>query len=677
MAINTGPIMTTPRELAGRALLLHQAGRHGEAEAIGRLLLVNHPDHSGFLHFLAVLRSSQNRMAEAVPLYRRALALVPLWTEAWCNLAVAVERLRRPAQATALLRRAVAADPSAAQAYGNLGSLHRACGDRGAALAGFARAAILSPADAAIQTNLGLVLRETLDVQGSIAALTRAVVCAPASSEAHLQRAHSLCERSRFAEAMTAYGRAGRLVPENSEIQGYHLLLKQSLCDWSDYDARCRAVAETIDRGGSVIPLAILAIDITAGQQRRAAERFHDRVSAPLAALPEPPVPRPPASARVGEPLRVAYLSADFHEHATAHLAAGLFERHDRARVTPLAYSYGPDDASPMRRRLEAAFSHFCDIRGTGAGEVARHMRNSGVDILVDLKGCTKQARFDLLAHRLAPVQVAYLGYPGTSGCPHMDYILGDPVVTPPDHQSHYTERLVLLPDSYQVNDRGRPLPDRTPDRAECGLPAASFVFCTFNAPHKISPVLFDLWMRLLRRVPGSVLWLLGGAPEGAANLRREAADRGIGPDRLVFAARKPLAEHLGRYRVADLCVDTLPYNGHTTTSDALWAGCPVVTCLGETFASRVAASLLTAAGLPELVTRTLGEYEELAVALAGDAVRLAGLRRRLEDSRWQSALFDSDRFARHLELAYETMWRLHADGRPPVGFALRRPAAS
>ncbi|BAI76921.1 hypothetical protein AZL_f01610 (plasmid) [Azospirillum sp. B510] len=663
--------MIVLRDLAEHAFRLYQQNRFDEADAACRIVLAHHPDHAGFLQFLATIRVRQNRTAEGLVLYRRILAISPEWIDAWYNLTVALEGDGRHEAASGSLKRAAAIAPDAAGLYGKFGTLYRNTGLLALARLNFVRAALLAPDDASIRISLGVALRELREVKGSTTTLGKAIACDPAAAEAHLQHAHGLRELGRLADAMVSYGRARRLAPGRSDILNYHLYCKQNLCDWQDHEALCQAVLDTIDQdGGTVIPLAVLTIPTTPGQQRLAVEQFYRRLLEPQAPAPLPS--RPAAAPRGARPLRVAYLSADFYEHATAYLAAELFERHDRSRVVPLAYSYGPDDGSPMRRRLETAFAKFYDIRAAGADEVARHMAEIGVDILVDLKGHTKNTRFDLITRRLAPVQVAYLGYPGTSGLPHMDYIVGDAIVTPPDHQPHYTEQLLLLPDSYQINGRDRPLPERTPVRAAYGLPENSFVFCSFNALQKLSPAIFALWMRLLARVPGSVLWLYGGAPDGERNLRREAAARGVAPDRLLFASKLPLADHLARYRVADLCLDTLPYTGHTTTSDALWMGCPVVTCLGGTFASRVAASLLTAAGLPELITHTLEEYETLAVRLAEDATALAALRRHLEDNRLHSPLFDAKRFVHHLERAYDIMWQLHAGGHPPRSFALR-----
>ncbi|MGH8119718.1 MAG: tetratricopeptide repeat protein, partial [Gammaproteobacteria bacterium] len=314
-------------------------------------------------------------------------------------------------------------------------------------------------------------------------------------------------------------------------------------------------------------------------------------------------------------PIRVVYLSADFHQHATAHLVTELFELHDRKRFAVVGISFGPDDGTPLRQRLARAFDEFIDARTFGDQAVAELLLKKNVHIAVDLKGYTTDCRPEIFAWRPAPVQVNYLGYPGTMGAEFIDYIVVDPFVVPLEQQPFYTEKLVQLPDCYQVNDRKRQIADVTPSRMDCGLPAEGFVYCCFNYSYKITPDIFTIWMRLLTEVPGSVLWLLKDNEQMEMKLRREAAARGVEPERLVFAPRRPLAEHLARQRLADLFLDTLPVNAHTTASDALWAGLPVLTCAGKSFAARVAGSLLQAVGLPELVTDKLEAYESLALA--------------------------------------------------------------
>jgi predicted O-linked N-acetylglucosamine transferase (SPINDLY family) len=371
--------------------------------------------------------------------------------------------------------------------------------------------------------------------------------------------------------------------------------------------------------------------------------------------------------------LRVAYLSADFNEHPTAYLTAGLFECHDKSRFEITALSFGQNDNSPPRRRLEAAFEHFIDVRDNSDQEIAALMRRSEIDITVDLMGFTKDNRLGVLARRAAPVQVNYLGYPGTIGAPYMDYILADATVIPEDQDAFYVERVVRLPATYQINDNRRAISQHTPTRSECGLPQNAFVFCCFNNPQKIAPEIFDIWMRLLRATEGSVLWLITGNAKVAANLRLEADKRGVAPGRLIFAPKASVADHLARHRLADLCLDTLPYNAHTTASDALWAGLPVLTCLGETFAGRVAASLLKAIGLDMLITRTLAEYEALALRLARDSAYLATLKDMLTRNRDASPLFDTQRATRHIETAYQTMADMARRNDRPRSFNVER----
>jgi predicted O-linked N-acetylglucosamine transferase (SPINDLY family) len=366
-------------------------------------------------------------------------------------------------------------------------------------------------------------------------------------------------------------------------------------------------------------------------------------------------------------------VSSDLGNHAVSLLMAGVFELHDRARFETTAISFGGDDSDEMRPRLKGAFEHFVDASPKDDREVARLMRDLEIDIAVDLNGFTKGARTSVFARRAAPIQVNYLGYPGTLGAAYYDYILADRFVIPEQCFEFYSENVVRLPDCFQANDFRRRAADRTPSRSEMGLPERGFVFCCANNSYKITPAMFDAWMRILRGVPESYLWLVGGRPSVVANLRKEARARGVDPERLVFAEPAPYAQYLSRYRVADLFLDTLPFNGGTTASDALWAGLPVLTCPGEAFAARMAGSLLSALGLQELIAGSLVDYEALALRLARDPERFAGLKRLLASARDASALFDTDRFRRTLEKAYTAMWRRYQDGEPPASFDVDR----
>jgi predicted O-linked N-acetylglucosamine transferase (SPINDLY family) len=414
-------------------------------------------------------------------------------------------------------------------------------------------------------------------------------------------------------------------------------------------------------------PFALLAVDSTPAEQLAAARTWSaDRY--PLAR----------GACRHGTPhdrgrLRVAYMSGEYRAHATSFLIAGLFETHDRARFEVIGVSSGASDDSDMRRRIEGAFDGFLDVSTLSDDEAARILREKEIDILVDLNGYFGTVRAGIPARRPAPVQVNYLGFPGTSGTPYMDYILADRWVIPDNQQRFYSEKVVYLPDCYQANDARRAIAPQAPGRADAGLAESAFVFCCFNNTHKITPGWFGVWMEILRGVEGSVLWLLEANETVAQNLRREAGQRGVAAERIVFAPRKPLSEHLARHRLADLFLDTLPHNAHTTASDALWAGLPVLTCAGAAFAGRVAASLLDAVGLGDMIARSRDDYIAAAVRLAKAPEALRDIRERLAAQRLTHPLFDTARFTRHIESAYDTMWQRYKKGRQPAGFAVER----
>ncbi len=435
-------------------------------------------------------------------------------------------------------------------------------------------------------------------------------------------------------------------------------------CDWTDTAAEADRIVRAVEDGRrAVAPFGFLAISSSPPAQLACARTcIADR--------------HPPSSAPLWqgeryahERIRVAYLSADLREHPVAYLMAELFERHDRRRFETVAVSFGSAAPSAMRTRLQQAFDRFLDVRAMSDREVAQQLRAMEIDIAVDLMGITAEARTGILALRAAPVQVNYLGFPGSMGADYIDYLIADRYLIPEQQRQHYAEQVVYLPDTFQANDATRPLA-AAPRREALGLPESGFVFCSFNNSYKLTPEMFTLWMRLLQGVAGSVLWLVGNAVV-EANLKREAASRGVEPGRLVFAPRVGYAEHLARCAAADLFLDTLPFNAGTTASDALWSGLPLLTCSGEALAARMAGSLLQAVGLPELVTTTLAEYEARALALAREPRVLADLRARLTHNRGSAPLFDSDRFRRHLEAAYIGMWERQQRGEPPAAFAV------
>ncbi|MFV3126459.1 tetratricopeptide repeat protein [Niveispirillum sp. KHB5.9] len=619
---------SSPTDLLRAATGAYRQGRLAEAEDLCRALLDAEPAHIGGLFLLAVLRMSAGDGGMAADLFQSVLALNPAIADAHGNLAMIRQQQGDLAEAETLFDRAAALAPN--NAGWRIGrSMLRL--ERPAQAAGdFQGALVLEPASATAWRGLGLARRTGGDPAG----------------------------------AATAFDRAFRIDPMLDLADGEAFASHLDIADWRDYDVRRRRVERHIDEGRTVLPLLTQWIGIDPARQRRAAALVFRQqvVPAPATAFPA----RDQGDGR----LTIAYLSSDFHEHATAYLAAELFEQHDRKHFRILAGCYSRDDDSPIRRRIRGAVDGFQPLRGMGTAGVADWVAAQGVDILVDLKGFTAGARLDLLSRRMAPVQVAYLGYPGTMGGGPLDYLIGDPLVTPACDQPLYHEKIVILPDCYQVNDRHRPLP-ATVDRAALGLPASGFVFGALHPPRKLNPEMFGCWMRLLRAVPDASLYLHDPWGAAATNLRQAAQAAGIDPARLAFAGTALLVDHLARYRAIDLCLDSFPYTGHTTTSDALWMGVPVVTRRGDGFAARVSASLLRAVGLGELVTDDLAGYEALALSLARDRQKLAGLKAHLEAVRGTAPLFDTPRFTRHLETAYRMMWDRRSAGLAPAGFSV------
>jgi predicted O-linked N-acetylglucosamine transferase (SPINDLY family) len=592
-------------------------GQYEQALGCYQDALRANPNHTGVHQSLGLALQELGRYDEAAASFRTALQLHPNDAETHYNLGVVLGQLRRYSDAAESYRKALALRPTYASALNNLGLALRVLGRLEESAHCFRRAAELSPTDRNAQFNLGNILRQLGLHEQAIASYERVLEISPDDASAFMLRA----------------------------------VEKRAVCDWAEFDRMTESVEAWVETDKKpILPFGFLAFSDDPAKQRRCATRYAEQLVAGITPLPR----RSPGDRAA--PVRVAYLSADFHEHATAYLMVELFERHDRKRFQTHAISFGAATGDAMQKRLQAAFDGFHDVRELSDREVAGLIRELGIDIAVDLKGYTQDSRPRILAYRPAPVQVNYLGYPGTMGADFIDYVLVDRFIAPPDRQPYFTERLFYLPDCYQVNDSNRAIAAETPSRESCGLPADGFVFCCFNHNYKVTPPVFERWTSLLRRVPGSVLWLFKDNDSAERNLCGEAERRGVDPDRLVFAPKLPLAEHLARHRHADLFLDTFPYSAHTTASDALWAGVPVLTRVGQGFASRVAGSLLQTIGLPELVTDDIDAYEALACALATDPGRLGALRERLARNRGSSPLFDGALFARNLEAAYLQM---------------------
>jgi predicted O-linked N-acetylglucosamine transferase (SPINDLY family) len=716
--------------LLQQAVVLHQAGRLAEAKSFYQQILIADPRHPDTLHLLGVIffQSGDNARAvemisraiairagdpapymnlglalkamgrpdEALKNYDKAIAVRPSYVDAWNNRGAALQDLKRLDDALASYDRAIALQPVFAEGYNNRGAVLRDLGRLDEALASYNKAITLKPGFAEALSNRGAVLHdlrrldEALDSyqqalslmpgyanawnnsgallrdlgrpEDALIAFDHAIALAPGHAEPYANRGFVLRDLKRLDEAVASFEKALSLRRAYDFLPGYCQQARMMACDWEGFDDRISRLEGAIRAGErSITPFPLLGLSDDPELQKKAASLYTENKwprSAAAGSFGE----RAP-----GEKLRIGYYSADFHNHATAWLTAELFESHDRSRFELFAFSFGPAEADEMRPRISAAFDHFLDVRGLSDGEIARLSRQHGIDIAVDLKGHTQDSRPGIFADGCAPLQVHYLGYPGTMGANYIDYLVADSIVIPFGREGDYSEKILRLPHSYQANDSRRRISEKHFSRHEEGLPEPGFVFCCFNNNYKILPAVFESWMRILAAVDGSVLWLLQDNALAAENLRRHAAKRGVDPARLLFASRLRLDEHLARHRLADLFLDTWPYNAHTTASDALWAGLPVLTRTGLSFASRVAASLLNAVGLPELVTGSPQDYEALAIALAKDPARLAGIRQVLAANRTTSPLFDGRQIARHLEAGYETIVKRHRAGLPPA----------
>jgi protein O-GlcNAc transferase len=658
-----------PKDAAAHSLIgyaLLELERFEEALASCDRALAIKPDFPEALNNRGIALLRLTRHEEALATCDRAMAIRPDFAEALSNRANALLQLARHEEALASCDRALAIRPDYAEALNNRGLALLALARHEEALASYSRALAIKPDYAEALSNRGNVLLELRRHEEALASHGGALAIRPDHAGALNNRGNALLELRRHEEAAKDFERLLAAKPDWDYAQGNMLHSQLHCCDWNDYSRKVELIVNDVVAGKRAAhPFIFLSVSESPRDQLLCARTFsRDRYAASAHAVWK-------GERYHHERIRIAYLSADFHRHPVAYLMAGLFEAHDKSRFEITAISFGPDSKDDMRTRLENSFNHFIDVRSKSDRDVALLVKELEIDIALDLKGYTERGRTGMLAFRAAPVQVNFLGYPGTMGADYIDYILADRFVIPKEWHPFYTEKVAYLPDTYQANDSKRRISEHTPTRAEAGLPETGFVFCSFSDSYKITPPVFDAWMRLLHQVAGSVLWLLEGNAAAIRNLRRNAERRGVAPDRLVFAPRVKLEDHLARHCLAGFFLDTLPYNAHTTASDALWAGLPVVTCVGSSFAGRVAGSLLNAVGLPELITDNLEHYEALALELARDKNLLAAIKAKLAQNRETFPLFDTDRFRRHIESAYETMWERYQRGEPPASFTV------
>jgi predicted O-linked N-acetylglucosamine transferase (SPINDLY family) len=654
------------RAHCNRAIVLSDLRRFEAAIASYERSLAIQPHFADALfgHGLALLRLE--RFAEALASFGKALVTRPNDSEILNSRGIALWHLNRLDESLMSYNEALAGDPDHTATLRNRALLLQAMGRFDDALTDYDRAIAIDPKDAHAWNGRGAVLHAMKRNQDAIAHFDKAVELKPDFADALTNRGLlKWAEHGDYAGATSDLRKALAADPGQPYALGELHHLKMYGADWEAFEADKSLIDDGVRQSHRVVrPFVYQALSLSPADLQACSRIFSES----LFSIPV----EPGASFNCShEKIRIGYVSGEFREQATAYLMAGLYERHDRDKFEVIAVDSGGGDGSAMRRRLETAFDKILYIANLSDAEAVDLIRANEIDILVNLNGYFGAPRMGLFARRAAPIQINYLGFPATLGAPYIDYVIADKTVIPEDERRYYDERVVYLPDCYQANDDKRPIAQETPSRAAMGLPDGAFVFCNFNQSYKITPSTFASWMRILKAVDGGVLWLLGSKPPFAENLSRAAERHGILSSRLIFARSQPPDQHLSRLKLADLFLDSLPYNAHTTASDALWAGLPLLTCRGTTFPGRVAASLLVAAGLPELVMESQDEYEAMAIRLAQDGAAMNALKLKLAENRLSCPLFDTDRFRQNIEAAYTAMVDARNKGEAPRSFAV------
>lgn len=686
------------QELLRSAQACYQSDRYKEARALCRRLLDRSPDHADGLHLMGLICHAANEFDQAAGFIEKAIRQRPDHPCYHNHLGAVYRALRRP-QATACFHRALELKPDFVEALINLSSALRATGDFAAAEAAARRAVDIAPQQPETHFSLALAFHAQGLWHRAADAYSRVIALSPWHSAAHFNLGLALMDQGRVAEASGHYRRALELrpaypealnglsnamrilgrwdealafarralvaKPEFPEALNHLAVLLRSVCDWDSLPAVEARMHLESGNPSATQPFYSLWSETDAGTRLETARSCSRQIAS--------------VASRGGmrfsfedrrkgrDPIRLGYLSSDFRKHPVGQQVLGLFRRHDRGRFRVQVYAHGPSDGGSLRQAIVEVSDRFVDLNGMSDGDAAAAIFNDGVDILVDLNGHTAGNRLGICARRPAPIQVSYLGFPGSTGAEFFDYLLTDRIVTPPAHQPFYSERFAYLPNCYMVTDDAQPISRQPFTRAQFRLSDDGFVFCSFNNFFKIEPLMFGAWMNILRQVTKGVLWLPGGNPTAAHHLRNAAARRGIDPQRLVFAEKLPSkADHLARLAIADLALDTRLYNGHVSTCDALWAGVPVLTLQGAQLASRASASMLASAGLCDLVAHSLEEYEATAIRLASGPAQLRKIRQRLVQNRAKAPLFQTQRAAANIEKAYSAMWAIFLDGGKP-----------
>jgi predicted O-linked N-acetylglucosamine transferase (SPINDLY family) len=643
-----------------QAIYFHKTGKLEHAKVIYEDILSINPKHFDSLQLLGTIAAQMKDWEKSVKLLKQALTIDNTIPAVYNNLGVAYKELKLFDDALQNYNFAVSLKPTYSEAFYNRGLVLHELKRLAESLESYEMAISLKPNYAEAHSNSGNVYKELKQFTKALEFYGNALAINPNYVEAHLNCGIAFQELLRLEEALKSYEKVIRLDPNFPFIKGGIVHCKMRMNKWDSFFDDLESINSDVSNNKfSATPFGYQGICNSPKLLGKAASLFS------LSKYP----PRINQSAKVAKvankKIKIGYLCGEFRHQATSILMVNLWEMHDKDKFELIGLDNGWDDGSPIRKRIEKAFDKFINISRMSDTEVVELVKYEAVDILINLNCFFGLSRNSVFSYKPAPVQVNYLGFPGTLGATYMDYIIADKYVIPEYSQDFYYEKVVYLPNCYQVNDRNRVIADKVFRREELGLPNDGFVFCCFNNNYKITPPIFDIWIRILKSVKGSVLWLLEDNPYSVVNLRKEAQSRGLEPSKLVFAKRMDLPEHLARHSAADLFLDTLPYNAHTTASDALWAGLPVLTCMGESFASRVAASLLNAIELPELITTSQEQYEAKAIELATNPEKLKAIREKLERNKLTTALFDSTRFTKHIETAYMQMYERYKSIQP------------
>jgi predicted O-linked N-acetylglucosamine transferase (SPINDLY family) len=618
------------------------------------------PNSAEAYNNIGIVFKDQGKLDESLEVLKKAIALKPNYAEAYNNTGVVFMDQGKLDKSLEVLKKAIALKPNYAEAYNNIGLSFYFSGENDLAINSFKEAIKIKLNFSEAYNNMGLAFFSKGDLEESIDSYKNAINFKSDFAEAYNNMGDALSEKGELYLSIESFKQALKFKPCYDKATANKLYQQANICDWEEIEKDKNLICKIGISNEGISPFSLISLEDEPEIQRVRSENFiksHFKQK-PLKIRPRP-ILKP-------KRLRIGYFSSDFYNHATMYLMAKVFEMHNKNDFEIFAYSFGPVQNDKMRIRLKNTVDFFYDVKDIGDRDVALLAQKNKLDIAIDLKGYTKNSRSGIFAYGAAPIQISYLGYPGTTGASYIHYIIADQVIIPKQNQPFFSESIIYLPNSYQANDNSRKISDATISRSEAGLPKQGFVFCSFNSNYKISSIEFNIWMSLLSKVDGSVLWLLKTNNWAEVNLKKEAEKKGIDSDRLIFAKKLPQDLHLSRHNLADIFLDTFNCNAHTTASDALWMGLPVVTKMGKGFPSRVAGSLLNAIGLPELVTQTVEDYEALALKLANDPSHLKSVKQKIIENRFSEPLFDTELFTSHLESGFRQAYKNYFDGRSP-----------